>query len=212
MGTFLSRYSELSGNELSDLLSQIERQDQSAFSRLFHAYYGRVANFLRTRLHGQDDAIQSIANETLYEVWRKPGAYNGTSLFSTFLIGIAKNKLLQHWGKVDSNLVLSEDIEQETDAEDVDAPYVETTPSPFEGLMQQEKLNVLLECADQRLNLLQRTVLIQRLLYGYKIEELAQTLERNAATLRGAFQIAYDKVMKCVRLRLGIAATNGDQS
>lgn len=212
LGKFESRYSELAGAELSDLLHQISQRDESAFSRLFHTYYGRVANFLRTRLYGQDDAIQSIANETLYEIWCKPDAYNGTSLFSTFLMGIAKNKLLQHWRKADQNLVSSEEIEQADDSENDDIYSAETAASPFEGLKQQEELNVLLQCADQRLNPLQRTVLLDRLLYGYRIEELAHTLERNAVTLRRAFQIAYDKVMECVRLRLGIGSNTGEAS
>jgi RNA polymerase sigma-70 factor (ECF subfamily) len=198
------RFPELSGEDLSILLKRVSTQDQTAFGQLFQAYYSRVANFLRVKLPGQDDAIHSIANEVLYEIWRKPGSFDGSSRFSTFLIGIAKNKLLQHWGRQDDRLVplLDDEGEGEDEAPGADAPG--SSESPYDALLNQQELNVLRDCADKRLNPLQRTVLLDRLLYGYKIEEIAQTLERNAVTLRRAFQIAYEKVMACVHGRLGL--------
>lgn len=51
---------------LASALNRVRAQDQAAFRQLFHAYFGRVANFLRAKLSGQDDVIQSIANEVLY--------------------------------------------------------------------------------------------------------------------------------------------------
>lgn len=194
----ITRLPEMSGEELNDLLNRVEKQDQTAFERVYRAYFGRVANFLRTKLHGQDDTVQGIANDVLFEIWRKPKSFNGSSRFSTFLLGIAKNKLLQHWG--------SQGVEAPAGAEDED--LLESVPSdappPDLQMLDQEKMIVLRNCADKHLNELQRSVLLDRLLFGSKIEEIAQKLERNAITLRRAFQIGYDKVMECVRIRLDL--------
>ena len=35
--------------------------------------------------------------DTLYEVWKAPAKFRGESQFSTWLIGIARNKVLMHW-------------------------------------------------------------------------------------------------------------------
>lgn len=194
----VARLPEIPGEELNDLLNRVEKQDQTAFERVYRAYFGRVANFLRTRLHGQDDAIQGIANDVLFEIWRKPKAFNGSSRFSTFLLGIAKNKLLQHWGSQG----------QESSSMDEEEDLLDTVPSdappPELQVLDQEKMIVLRNCVDKHLNALQRSVLLDRLLFGSKIEEIAQKLERKAITLRRAFQIGYDKVMACVRIRLGL--------
>ncbi len=211
METRRLRFPELAEEELASLLKRLSEKDQAAFSRLFHAYFGRVANFLRVKLPGQDDAIQSIANEVLYEIWRKPDSFDGSSRFSTFLIGIAKNKLLQHWGRQDEKLVPMLDEEAEGDDDALDPACKSEAGNPYDALLNQQELNVLRDCADKRLNSLQRTVLLDRLLYGHKIEEIAQTLERNAATLRRAFQIGYEKVMDCVRSRLGLTPAQGIQ-
>ena len=213
METRQPRFPELSEEELASLLKRVSAQDQAAFSQLFHAYFGRIANFLRAKLPGQDDAIQSIANEVLYEIWRKPGGYDGSSRFSTFLIGIAKNKLLQHWGKQTNQWAsLPDEAPENSDIDDTPGNAMpDEGGNPYDVLLNQQHLNVLNDCADKQLNSLQRTVVLDRLLYGYKIEEIAQTLERNAATLRRAFQIGYEKVMDCVHVRLGMKPEQGEQ-
>lgn len=197
---------EIDALELSKLLSKVEQNDQSAFRRIHDAYFGRVANFLRVKLHGRDDALQAIANDVLFEVWRKPGAFNGQSHFSTFLFGIAKNKLLQHWGRQGNDLSLTD----EDDDENFLDSLASDLPPPELHLLEQEKMNVLRDCAEKHLNILQRTVVLERLIFGHKIEEIAQTLGRNTATLRRAFQIGYDKVMACAHIRLNLKLHPGE--
>jgi len=195
------RFPEITGEELTDLLNRVEEKDQTAFERVYYVYFGRVSNFLRTKLYGQDDSIQAIANEVFFEIWRKPNAFNGSSRFSTFLLGIAKNKLLQHWGRQDP------DPSPVAEDEDLLDTLPSDEPPPELKVLEQEKMNILRDCADKHLNALQRTVVLDRLLFGSKIEEIAQKLDRNANTLRRAFQIGYDKVMECVRIRLGLKSS-----
>jgi RNA polymerase sigma factor (sigma-70 family) len=180
---------------------------------LYDAYYGRVANYLRRRLHGQDHAVLSIANETLLVVWVKPEGYDGTSLFSTYLIGMSNYKLAQHLSRQGKNLDDITNTLPRPDDDDDDEDFgPESPPSPLELLLKKEQLNVLSDCADKHLNPLQHRVFMGRMIFGLKIEELAQELQRNAVTLRRAFMIALDKATDCVQLRLGISATKKGRS
>lgn len=199
----MDHHTEPSESELAELLNRIELGDQGAFKQLFHKYHGRLANFLRPKLRGVNEDIHSVANETLYEIWRKPRKYDGRSKFLTYLIGIAKNKLHQHWADKDPNLVSADGMD-ENDEGDSFSNIPGETGTPLDGVLQREQMSVLLECAEKKLNPLQRTVILDRLLYGYRIEEIAEATARKAATLRRAFQIGYGKILDCVRIQLGL--------
>lgn len=192
------RFPEITGEELTDLLNRIENKDQTAFELVYRAYYGRVSNFIRGRMYGQDDAIQAIADEVLLEIWNKPKAFNGSSLFSTFLLGITKYKLLQHWGRQDPNPAPTME----------DEDLLDTLPSdelpPELHLLGKEELNVFRDCVDKLKNKLQRIVVNDRLVWKKKIAEIAQEQNCNATTCRRAFMDGYDKVSKCVRIKLDL--------
>ncbi|MHB8914713.1 MAG: RNA polymerase sigma factor [Thiobacillus sp.] len=198
----------LSEEEIHALLARVEKKDQQAYERLYYAYYSRVSNFLRPKLFGQEDAVASIAQEVLFEVWHKPGTFNGQSQFATFLFGIAKNKFLQHRDRerqYHPDLYM-EAADDEEDSDPMDA-FPSELPSPDMQILQQEKMNVLHNCADKHLNAVQRVVLMERLVFGQNIEDIAKTMERNAVTLRRAFKVGYDKVLACVQRRLNIIAS-----
>jgi RNA polymerase sigma-70 factor (ECF subfamily) len=194
--------SEISDERLSYLLSRIEKKDQTAFNEIHRVYLARISTFVRPKLYGQDDVIESIANHVLLEIWRKPTAFNGKSLFSTFLLAIAKNKLLQHWDKQDKallNAIDSDDSEEDPlDAIPSDAPLPEIQ------LLDKEKLNVLDDCKDKHLKGFQLAVFNYIYLFGYSLEHVAQILDRNSVTTRRAFKIALEKVRDCVGNRLKI--------
>ncbi len=41
-----------------------------------------------------EDAAQTVMTDTLFEVWKHPDRFRGESRFSTWLLGIAKYKVL----------------------------------------------------------------------------------------------------------------------
>src|SRR4029453_18119281 len=46
---------------------------------------------------GNPAQAEEIVSDTLYEVWKAPAKFRGDSQFPTWLIGIARNKVLMHW-------------------------------------------------------------------------------------------------------------------
>jgi RNA polymerase sigma-70 factor (ECF subfamily) len=79
-----------------DLLKRIGRGDQAAFAR-FHRTWSRRLRAYVLR-HVSDAALaDEIVSDTLYDVWRAPGAFRGDAQLATWLIGIARNKALMAW-------------------------------------------------------------------------------------------------------------------
>ena len=76
-----------------DLLARLGRQDESALRELHQAYAKRIYAFALNRLHDEQEA-ETVMVDVLYEVWKHPDRFRGESKFSTWLLGIAKFKLL----------------------------------------------------------------------------------------------------------------------
>jgi RNA polymerase sigma-70 factor (ECF subfamily) len=82
--------------EVMRLLAQIAQGDESAFKVLYRAFSRRLYAYVMKQL-GDPAQAEEIVADTLYEVWRTPSRFRGESLFSTWLIGVARNKLLMAW-------------------------------------------------------------------------------------------------------------------
>lgn len=192
--------------EIHALLAQVGEKDLKAFEQLYRAYHSHVKNFLRVKLIGQMHEVTTIVDDVFVEIWRNPGAFNGQSQFTTFLFGIARNKLLQHWSRQHPQNQHGSMPDDEDESDPMDNLPSECL-TPDMQMLEQEKMNVLIDCADKHLNALQHAVLIERIVFGRQIAEMALTLERNVVTLRRAFQIGYARVMACVQHRLNIKAS-----
>jgi RNA polymerase sigma-70 factor, ECF subfamily len=79
--------------EVRTLLERIGKQDESALRELHKAYAKRIYAFALNRLHDEQDA-ETVVADVLYEVWQRPDRFRGESLFSTWILGIAKFKVL----------------------------------------------------------------------------------------------------------------------
>jgi RNA polymerase sigma-70 factor, ECF subfamily len=82
-----------SETEVRGLLQRIAKQDESALRELHQAYAKRIYAFALNRLHDEQDA-ETVVVDALYEVWQRPDRFRGESLFSTWILGIAKFKVL----------------------------------------------------------------------------------------------------------------------
>ncbi len=83
----------LTPEQISDLLARMGRQDESALRELHQMFVKRIYAFALNRLHDEQEA-ESVAIDVLYEVWQHPDRFRGESQFSTWILGIAKFKVL----------------------------------------------------------------------------------------------------------------------
>lgn len=76
-----------------ELLARIERKDQAALRELHGLFAKRIYAFAMRRLRDSDES-ETIVSETLFAVWKNPTAFRFQSQLSTWLLGIARNKIL----------------------------------------------------------------------------------------------------------------------
>lgn len=86
----------MDNDEVLRLLALIAQGDEPAFKALYRAFSRRLYAYVLKQL-GDPAQAEEIVADTLYEVWRAPARFRGDALFSTWLIGIARNKVLMAW-------------------------------------------------------------------------------------------------------------------
>jgi RNA polymerase sigma-70 factor (ECF subfamily) len=86
----------MDNDEVLRLLALIAQGDESAFKALYRAFSRRLYAYVLKQL-GDPAQAEEIVADTLYEVWRAPTRFRGDAQFSTWLIGIARNKVLMAW-------------------------------------------------------------------------------------------------------------------
>ncbi|UXI68498.1 RNA polymerase sigma factor [Tahibacter amnicola] len=75
------------------LLKRVGLGDQDAFATLHRALGRRIFAFAMRHLHSPEAAEEVVA-DTMFEVWKNPGRFNGTSKLSTWVLGIARYRIL----------------------------------------------------------------------------------------------------------------------
>ena len=88
----------MTNEEHLGLLDRIARRDSGselAMTLFYRALNGNVFAFVRRRLgHANDHDVQAVVVDVMYEVWRAAAAFAGGSQVKTWVLGIARHKLL----------------------------------------------------------------------------------------------------------------------
>ncbi len=84
---------DMTDAQIAGLLTRMGKQDETALRELHQAFGRRIYAFALNRLHDEQDA-ESVVVDVLYDVWLHPDRFRGESKFSTWILGIAKFKVL----------------------------------------------------------------------------------------------------------------------
>lgn len=102
---------ELDNDTVLVLLKRVANKDQQAYATLHRSMAQRVFAFAISQLKDAERA-EEIVVDALHEVWRFPERFNATSRFSTWVLGIARNKILNVFrAQRDTEVELSEELE-----------------------------------------------------------------------------------------------------
>ncbi len=105
------RTMEIDNQDALALLKRVQNKDQQAFTTLHKAVANRVFSFAISQLKNAERA-EEVVVDTLHEVWRFPDRFNATSKFSTWVLGIARYKILNAFrAQSDSPQELTEELE-----------------------------------------------------------------------------------------------------
>ena len=182
---------EPSDDEVRNLLGRLAGKDERALRELHERFARRIYLFAVARLR-DEDAAQTVMIDTLFEVWKHPDRFRGESRFSTWLLGIARYKVLTAFR---SRGEAHEDIDD----------YAEVVADPSAGVVEQlednERQQVLRDCID-RLNDAQRECVQLVFLEGMALAEIASVQNVPEGTVKTRLFHGRKNLRDCVERRM----------
>ncbi len=178
--------SELKKKELK-LIARICQKDENALKELYFIYYSRIYKFI-SRMNG-GYFIDEIINDVMFVVWKKAATYNQTCLLSTWIFGIAYNKIRQSISKIHNEKEVSLDT---LEVESAQFGALDT------GLKQIEMSNLLDE-ALRSLSLEQRAVIELTYVHGLNYREISTLMDTPENTVKTRMFHARIKLLKVLK-------------
>ena len=181
---------ELSDDEVHRLLGRLAERDERALRELHELFARRIYLFAVSRLR-DEDAAQTVMIDTLFEVWKHPDRFRGESRFSTWLLGIAKYKVLTAFRSRDA---VHEDIDD----------YAEVIADPATGIVERleedQRRQLLMECID-KLGDAQRECVQLVFLEGLALAEIAAVQKVPEGTVKTRLFHGRKNLRDCVERR-----------
>ncbi len=148
------------------LINRVAARDRQAFEDLYHRYYRRLFSYLFKFLQHKELA-EEVVNDVMLVVWRNAMRYDPKrSRFSTWLFGIANNKVLKARARAPDEPV--EPATSDQLPSDTEGP---------EGLMNHQQTEAMVMLALQNLSTEQRMVIELSYYHGFSYQEIAQIVE-----------------------------------
>lgn len=183
----------MDNDEVLRLLGRIERADEAAFRELYRAYSRKLYAYVLRQL-GDPAQAEEIVADTLYEVWRQPAKFRGDSQFSTWLIGIARNKVLMAFRGRKPDAI-------HDDLDDVAESIASDDESAFDILANQQRREGVRHCMDKLSD--EHRECVHLVFYeGLSLAEVSTLQSCPENTVKTRLFHARQKLKNCLRLLL----------
>ncbi len=198
---------DLPNEDVERLLKRISRNNNKAATELYKHYSGLlVVDISRKMFLNRDEiVVAELVQEVFLTVLKKPLAYDGKCKFSTWLKGIAKNKILAH---------KSYAFKQQ---ERYPHPYDEETPidrnvelnwSVTAPIEQSERNEVMLGCME-KLSPNIREEMFLTYYQEHSIEEIAKIQNCSKNTVKTRLYQSRKKIRSCIERAYGTTELEG---
>ena len=174
--------------ETEALLQRIADRDQAAFRTLYEQFARRVFAFLVHRFQ-QESLAEEVVSDTLLHVWKSPQSFRGESAFSTWLLGVARYKMLERLRRHEPEM-------QDVDELDEENLLVDSTGPDDVAAMRQRSEGVR-ECLDQ-LPAEQRECLHLAYYEGWTLDEIGEQMSVKKETVGTRLFYARKKIQACL--------------
>jgi RNA polymerase sigma-70 factor (ECF subfamily) len=168
----VGRRSHVAATSDETLVGSIARGDKQAMRLLFARHNVRVFRFL-VRIVNNEATAEDLLNEVFLEVWRSAKRFEGRSLVTTWLLGIARFKALS-----DLRRRLPDALDDET------AERMEDPADGPESVMQNRDRTAVLQSCISQLSDAHRQVIDLVYYHEQSIEEVAQIIGVPANTVK----------------------------
>jgi RNA polymerase sigma-70 factor (ECF subfamily) len=184
---------EWDNERIFGVLQKIARKDEGAMRELYVEFSRKVYAFSLNHLRNPAEA-EEIVVETMHEVWKNPTRFRGESKFTTWLLGIARHKVL--------DAIRSRRPEhEELDYEEMGETLASDEPSAFDMLAQRQRREGVRKCMD-KLPQEQRECLHFVFYEGLALAEVAELQGCPENTVKTRLFHARQKIRNCLRLLL----------
>ena len=179
------------------LLDLVAAGNQNAFEELYRLLSRRVYAFVR-RMIENAESTDEIMVETMYEVWRTAGRYRGDSRVTTWVLGIARNKVLMAMRSRPK--ARYEDIDDYADIIDSEVP-------DGYALLAQKQTRELIQRCIQGLSEKHRECIHLTHFDDMSMQEIAAVLAIPEGTVKSRVSHARAQLAACVSAMLQRAST-----
>ena len=179
----------MDNDQVKVLLERIGRQDQAAFRELYTAFSRRVHAYVLNMLKDSARA-EEVLVDTMYEVWRAPSRFRGESQFSTWLIGVARNKALMVYRGRRAD-------EVHDDLDDIAETTPSDSPDAFAQLAAKQRTQGVRACMD-KLSDEHRECMHLVFYEGYSLAEVAEVQNCPENTVKTRLFHARQKIKACL--------------
>jgi RNA polymerase sigma-70 factor (ECF subfamily) len=175
---------ELTNEQAQEYLGRIAQRDEKALRELHRLLGRRIYAFALNRLHDPDES-EAIVSDTLYEIWKHPTRFRGESRFSTWVLGIARYKILTN---LRSRTPEYEELDDQMPADDLGS---------FDILAGKERREGILHCME-RLSEVHRECLHLVFYEELSLAEIAQIQNCPENTVKTRLFHARLKIKNCL--------------
>ena len=178
------------------LLKRINLHDTAALELFYKRHASSVYSFAFRRMN--DAALaDEVVNDTLHQAWLSAGAFAGQSSPKTWLLGIAKNKILDALRSQGRLAATQQDAsEDETEA------FADTAPGVYAQLLAKQQGQHLSQCFDE-LPPEQRACMHLSFIEGLTLAEIAEVMAVPANTVASRIHHAKRKLRVCMECIFG---------
>lgn len=182
---------EPGADEISSLLSRVARGDEEAMGALYRGFSRRIYAYALNHMRDPQGA-EEIVVDTMYEVWRHADRFRGDSRFGTWLIGIARHKMLS---------TLRRRTPAHEDVDEMDEQLAAGGPEAFDLLAAKERRDGVGRCLG-KLSDEHRECLYLVFYEEMSIAEVAAVQGCPENTVKTRLFCARQKIRNCLRLLL----------
>lgn len=167
------------------LLAAIAGGDEQAMQRFFTQYANDVYRFVMARC-GDNHLAGDILNVVMLDVWRQADRFQGRSKVSTWLLGIARHKLIDHYRR-----------EQRHQHDELDAATIDPAPPSEQAIDAAHHAEWVKRCLDG-LGGLQRDIVHLAFYRDMAYPEIAEIVECPVGTVKSRMFHAREALRRCL--------------
>ena len=158
-----------------DLARRLRAGEESAFDVFFAEYFPRVYRFARSRLGGDEDAAEEVAQTTLIKALAKVGTYRGEAALFTWLCSFCRHEIDRWFVRAGRSAHVSLTDESSETRAMLDAIAALSDEDPEQEYRRSE-LSRLVHAALDHLPGRYRDALVWKYLEGRSVEEIGRRL------------------------------------